>query len=91
MKLSQYSLPKMLYFTINFSEAVLRKLKFFPHPVTGFPERNIRNSGNNTSLPTPQSEYLIKNHEYKQQPNSISRKYEKTFGLKFFFIYRRRN
>jgi hypothetical protein len=50
----------MLYFTINFSEAVWRKLKFWPHPVTGFPEHNIRNSGNNTSLPAPQREHLEK-------------------------------
>ncbi len=60
MKLSLYSLPNMLYYNINFNQAVWRKLKFCPHPVTGFPEQKIRNSGNNKSIPTPQSEHLIK-------------------------------
>ncbi len=44
---------------------------------------------NNISLPTLQSEHKVKNrlYECKQQPNSISTKYEKTFFFKNFLIY----
>jgi hypothetical protein len=74
MKLSLYSLPKMLYYTINFSETMCRKLKFCPHPE--FPEEhNIRNSGNNNSV--PQSEKLVNNHYMSINSNTT------------FCIYRR--